>query len=235
MLVSIIIPVYNERAHIKQVLEEVSNVNLPLGLKREIIIVDDGSNDGTIDFLRTLTESEYSIHYCEENIGKSSALRIGFRMAQGNIIIIQDADLECRAYEYPKLLAPILNGETNIVFGSRFKGIPQGMKVHYRIANAILTGLVWLCYHKWLTDVGTVYKVFKRDLLDDIELESKRFEFATEFTSVMLSRGEKIIEVPIDYVARTIEEGKKIRFKDAFIIYYTLIKQRLKLGLPKDA
>jgi len=228
MILSIIIPVYNEKNTISQLLKKVENVDLG-SIKKDIIIVDDGSADGTREVLRKIKNHKVFFHNI--NQGKGSAIRTGLKHANGDIIIIQDADLEYDPNEYPKLLKPILERKTKVVYGSRFLERPLlskerwGIPSHY-IGNKLLSIVTSLLYQKWISDMETCYKVFTREVLNSITLRAKRFDFEPEITAKILKKGYKIIEVPIKYKHRSFKEGKKISWKDGVKAIYYLLKYR---------
>jgi len=227
ILLSIIIPVYNEETHIEEVLRRIEAAKLPENVDREIIVIDDGSDDRTPQILKKFKEDKLvTVHSSPTNFGKGTAIRIGLQIAKGDIILIQDADLEYNPDEYSKLLEPILSGRAKVVYGSRFKGQIIGMLPIYRLANMILTFLTNLLFSAGITDEATCYKVFSREVFDQIRLTSKRFEFCPEVTAKLLKSGYKIYEVPISYRSRSVQEGKKISLKDAFFAIWTLIKYR---------
>lgn len=228
---SIILPIYNEKMHIREVLNRIRNASLPYGIEREIIIVDDGSNDGTTEILKNIidTESEgnvVTVHHSVLNFGKGIATRIGIHYATGDIILVQDGDMEYDPNDYTKLISPILEGKSSIVYGTRFHKRPKGMTLPNYIANKLLTFFTNLLYNANITDEATAYKVFRSDVLKNLTLKSRRFEFCPEVTAKTLKRGYTIHDVPIHYDARTIEEGKKIRWKDGFVALWTLLKYK---------
>jgi dolichol-phosphate mannosyltransferase len=227
MKLSIIIPVFNEEKNIKRVINEVSKA--PISLSREIIIVDDGSQDKTRDILkRYRNRKDIKIVLQPENHGKGAAIRAGIKEVSGDIVLIQDADLEYSIADYPKILAPLVSGQEKVVYGSRFLGKIQGMNWKNRIANKILTITVNLFYGAKITDEATAYKVFKTSVIKKITLKCERFEFCPEVTAKILKKGIKIYEVPISYRGRTKNEGKKINWRDGFVAFWTLIKYRFK-------
>lgn len=225
--VSIIMPVYNEEAFVSEIIGRVLRANT-LGLSREIIAVDDGSCDGTLSAARRLADGQtVRVFSLDRNMGKGCALRRGFQEAQGDIFLIQDADFEYDTAFYPVLLEPILSGKARVVYGSRFMGTCRNMRLPNRAVNIILRAMANGLYGLNLTDEATGFKVFTRDVLDGMNLVCKRFEFCPELTAKIGLKKIPIVEVPITYSARTIGEGKKIRWYDAFIAIWTLLKYRI--------
>lgn len=226
--VSIVIPIYNEIHHAREVLERVMAAPLPPGCEKEIIVVDDGSTDGTTQLLADLSKRGIvRFHQSILNFGKGTAVRIGLKIASGQIILVQDGDLEYDPNDYFRLLEPILSGVASVVYGSRFLGNLDGMQFPNLIANKLLTWLVNVLYNARITDEATAYKVFRRDVIDKIPLECKRFEFCPEVTAKVRRLGVKIHEVPISYHGRTIFQGKKIRLRDGFEAVAALLKYRV--------
>ena len=216
MKLSIVIPVYNEVATIAELVARVRAVDV--GLEKEILLVDDGSSDGTRDVLQKLgaDQAELKVLFHEVNKGKGAALRTGFAAATGDILLIQDADLEYDPRQYPQLLKPIMDGHADVVYGSRFLGGGPHRVVffwHY-IGNKILTTLSNMTTNLNLTDIEVCYKVFRRSLIRDIPLRENRFGFEVEITAKVARRKLKIYEVPISYYGRDYSEGKKIGWKD---------------------
>jgi glycosyltransferase involved in cell wall biosynthesis len=217
-----VIPVYNEVGTIKEIVNRVQAVDL----EKEIVIVDDGSTDGTRELLQEITLSHENIRvvYHDRNQGKGAALRTGFEGATGDIVIIQDADLEYDPREYPVLLEPILDGRADVVYGSRFLGGPHRVLFfwHY-LGNKFLTLLSNAVTNLNLTDMETCYKVFKREVLAGMNLKSNRFGFEPEFTVKIAKKDCRIYEVPISYSGRTYAEGKKIGWKDGVKAVFAII------------
>lgn len=219
---SVVIPVYNEKKSLLEIIQRVQSVPI----EKEIILVDDFSTDGTRDLLRDLERQEFKVLYHETNQGKGAALRTGFQHAIGEFVIVQDADLEYDPNDYPKLLQPILNGEADVVYGSRFSGHPSNMTSLHTLGNLFLTGMTNLFYRTSITDMETCYKLFRRETIQGIRIECNRFNFEPEVTAKLLKRGLRIVEVPISYSGRSFSEGKKITWRDGFSAVWTLIKYR---------
>ncbi|MFO0283226.1 MAG: glycosyltransferase family 2 protein, partial [Acidobacteriota bacterium] len=220
MKISIIIPVYNEVNVLPMVLDRVMKAPLPARCQKEIIIVDDGSTDGTTELLGRYKDL-VMVHHSVENFGKGAAIRIGIRKATGDIVLIQDGDLEYDPNDYLAVLQPIVDGQASVVYGSRFQGSLQGMKFPNWLANKILTLSANLLYQCRITDEATAYKAFRIDVLRAMRLRCLRFEFCPEVTAKVRRLGHHIHEVPIRYNARGILEGKKIRWQDGFHAMYT--------------
>jgi len=226
-LLSVLIPVYNEINTLEEILERVRDVEI----KKEILLVDDGSTDGTRELMRDKIEGRYPdvrVFYHAHNQGKGAALRTAIDHATGDIMLVQDADLEYDPREYYNLLEPILDGRADVVFGSRFIG-GGAHRVHFfwhRLGNGVLTFLSNLLTNLNLTDMEVCYKVFKAEVLKGINLRSNRFDFEPEITAKVAKRRCRIYEVPISYSGRDYEEGKKIGWKDGVQAIWTIIKYR---------
>ncbi len=228
MKLSIVMPCYNEISTIEQIVAKVLEV--PLGVDRELVIVDDGSSDGTRAYLDNLRSSpQIQVIFHEQNKGKGAALRTGFQHATGDLIIVQDADLEYDPDEYPKLLKPILDGKADVVYGSRFIGNGSHRVLYFwhSLGNKFLTLMSNVFTNLNLTDMEVCYKVFKRHILDEIRLEEDRFGFEPEFTAKIARNGYTIYEVGISYAGRTYEEGKKINWRDGVRAIYVILKYGL--------
>ncbi len=224
MKLSVIIPVYNEKNSIEEIVKRVHAT----GLADEIILVDDGSVDGTRDILPSLDgKNGVRVILHEKNQGKGGALRTGMSAAQGEIMLIQDADLEYDPRDYPILLKPLDEGIADVVYGSRFLGGPRRVAMFWHmIANYMLTFMTNILYDTILTDMETGYKVFRRKVVEGMPIHAKRFDFEPEFTAKVLKRRYRIYEVPISFNPRDYTEGKKIKLKDAFEAVWTLLKYR---------
>ena len=226
MKLSVVMPVYNEKATIRQIIEKVQLVDLD----KELIVVDDGSTDGTRDILKEIEaslEGAARIFYFDKNRGKGAAVRYGIGQASGDVLVIQDADLEYDPEEFHTLLAPLQKGRAAVVYGSRFLGGHRTGYYWTTLGNKFLTWLTNVIYNTNLTDMETCYKLFSMEVLRDIQLKCQRFEFEPEVTAKILKRGIHIYEVPISYVGREYSEGKKITWKDAWEAIKTLVRYRV--------
>jgi glycosyltransferase involved in cell wall biosynthesis len=224
MKLSIIIPVYNEVESIQEILKRVQSTKLA----NEIIVVDDGSKDGTRDVLKKL-DGKGAVHIIlhEQNKGKGAAVRTGMGAAKGDILLIQDADLEYDPRDYPNLLQPLNEGLADVVYGSRFLGGPRRATMYWHmIANKLLTFMTNILYDTILTDMETGYKVFRREVIDGMVIHANSFNFEPEFTAKILKRKYKIYEVPITFNPRDYTQGKKIKLHDAFEAVWALLKYR---------
>ena len=220
MKLSIIIPCYNEISTIDAIIQQVRAVSLPI--EREIVIVDDFSTDGTRDFLKTLDDPAVKVFFHDENQGKGAALHTGFANATGDIVLIQDADLEYDPREYPKLLQPILEGKADVVYGSRFLQDFDSPAVH-KFANKFLTRLSNIFTGLHLTDMETCQKVIRREYLDGVRIRSNRFGIEPEITAKLAREKPRLIELPISYKFRNYEEGKKIGWWDGIKACFAII------------
>lgn len=225
MTVSVVIPVFNEKDTIKEVYNRIRAVNM----NKEIILVDDSSTDGTREIVRGLVADDTKACFHEKNMGKGAALRTGFREATGEILIIQDADLEYDPNEYPKLIRPILEGKADVVYGSRFAGgeAHRVLFFWHMLGNKFLTLFSNMFTNLNLTDMETCYKVFKRDVYTKITIEEDRFGFEPEITAKIARLNVRIYEVGISYSGRTYREGKKVGWRDGFSALRCILKYNL--------
>jgi len=222
-LLSVIMPVYNERETLAEILARVRAVEL----RKEIVVVDDGSTDGTREILREEEQKgDLKALYHQVNRGKGAAVRTGLEHASGDFIIIQDADLEYDPRDYPKLLKPLLEGQAEVVYGSRFMDFGKSMFLLQALGNRMVTLVTNLLYGTTLSDMETCYKVFRAEVIKSIPLCSRRFELEPEITAKLLKRGYRIHEVPISYQGREYHEGKKLTWRDGIKALWTLIKYR---------
>jgi glycosyltransferase involved in cell wall biosynthesis len=225
MKLSVIIPVFNEEATIETLLERIARVELPV--EKEIIIVDDGSTDRTREIVEQLDSAEVITRFHTENRGKGAAVRTGLEVASGEIVLIQDGDLEYDPADYPRLIRPIIEKRARVVYGSRILGQNEASYFRYYWGGRFLSFLTNLIYDIRITDEPTCYKVFDAALLKGLELKCEGFEFCPEVTAKVTRLGESIIEVPISYMPRSIIEGKKIRWTDGLIAVWTLVRFRM--------
>lgn len=224
MKLSIVVPVYNERDTLQEMLRRIERAEVPVD--KEIIIVDDGSADGTREVLQALDHS-YKVFYHERNLGKGAALRTGFAHATGELVIVQDADLEYDPAEYGMLIAPILKGEYDVVFGSRLKGSHTGLYFWNAMGNKFLTFLFNVLNNRYISDVETGYKVMRREVLEEIKLKSRRFDIEVELATKVAKRGYTIFEMPISYRGRKYSEGKKMNWREGLRGMLALIRYRM--------
>jgi dolichol-phosphate mannosyltransferase len=226
-LVSFIIPIFNEVELVEAVLERVR----ALPLRMELILVDDCSTDGTTEILENEKKKPHTVVLRHDrNRGKGAAIRTGLKASHGDIVLIQDADLEYNPEEIPPLIRPILEGRSNVVYGSRFMGRVEKMRLPNRVANFLLAMIVTVLYGHRITDEATAYKVFRGDLIRSVPLNCERFEFCPEITAKVLRRGERILELPVNFQARTFAQGKKIGWRDFIQAVYTLARYRFWRG-----
>jgi glycosyltransferase involved in cell wall biosynthesis len=227
MKLSVVIPVYNESATIGRIIQRVKSAPVE---DIEIVVVDDASTDGTVEKLQNEIEpSVDKVIYHRENKGKGAALRSGFKEANGDIVVVQDADLEYDPNEYPRLMDPILSGKADVVYGSRFAGGGPHRVLYFwhMVGNRFLTLLSNMFTNLNLTDMETCYKMFRREVIQSIKIEEDRFGFEPEITAKIARNGCRIYEIGISYAGRTYTEGKKIRWKDGFRAIYAILKYNI--------
>ena len=225
MRLSVVIPVFNERATVEEILRRVQAV----GLASEMLVVDDGSTDGTRELLMDIAKERPDLRLLlhPENRGKGAAVRTGIQAATGDLVLIQDADLEYDPRDYPMLMKPIEEDKADVVFGSRFLGAPRRPTMFWHmVANKMLTLLTNILFNSILSDMETGYNLFRREVIQNIPLRARRFDFEPEITAKLLKRKVRIFEVPISFNPREYSEGKKIGLKDAFHAVWTLLKYR---------
>ncbi len=231
-LLSVLVPVYNERRTIEEIIRSLFRVALPTGVEREVIVVDDGSSDGTPEVLRRLAgeHSRLVVHFQPENRGKGSAVREAIQLASGDFIVFQDADLEYDPADFSVLLPPLLDGRADVVYGSRFlrPENPEALRFWHTAGNRVLTRISNLFTGLRLTDMETCYKMARREILQSIPIRSDRFGMEPELTAKFARRGCRIVEVPVSYRGRTYREGKKITWWDGdkailAIVYYRVV------------
>jgi glycosyltransferase involved in cell wall biosynthesis len=223
-LLSVIVPVFNERVTVAEVIRRVRAVDVPVDV--EVIVVDDGSSDGTDKVLSALADSTVRVLTHPVNQGKGAAIRTGMAAARGDLLLVQDADLEYDPEDWPRLLDPILRGKAQVVYGSRFTGERKNMLPLHWIGNRFLSLVTNILYSSTMSDMETCYKLFDRRVLEGITIQSDKFDFEPEITAKVLRRGYRIYEVPISYAGREVSEGKKITWRDGIGALRALIKYR---------
>ena len=221
---SVIVPIFNERNTVVEIMRRMRSVELPI--EREFILVDDGSSDGTPQVLAQLGDSTVRVVKHSANRGKGAAIRTGLEHVTGDLVLIQDADLEYDPEDWPKLLAPIFRGKATVVYGSRFTGERRNMLFLHWMGNRMLSLMTNVLYNTTLSDMETCYKLFDRRVLEGITIRSDRFDFEPEITAKILRKGVRIYEVPISYTGREFHEGKKITWRDGFAALVALVKFR---------
>ena len=224
-MLSVIVPVFNERNTVAEILRRIRAVELPM--QHEVIVVDDGSTDGTDKVLSALQDSTVRVVTHRTNQGKGAAVRTGIETARGELVLIQDGDLEYDPDDWPKLLEPVMKGKAKVVYGSRFTGEGRAMRPMQWLGNRLLTLTANVLYRSTLSDLETCYKLFDRTVLDAITIESDGFDFEPEITAKVLRRGYRIYEVPVSYTGRDDAEGNKFEWRDGVRALTTLVRYRL--------
>lgn len=225
---TVIVPVFNERVTVAEIVRRMRRVELPVEL--EIVMVDDASWDGTSEILKAVEDSTIQVVRHAQNAGKGAAIRTGLAYARGDLILIQDADLEYDPDDWPRLLAPALKGKAQVVYGSRFTGERRNMMFTHWLGNRFLSLFTNVLYNTTLSDMETCFKLFDREVLDGITIQSNSFDFEPEITAKLLRRGHRIYEVPVSYAGREYDEGKKITWQDGFRALWTLARYRFWRG-----
>ncbi|MGH9016309.1 MAG: glycosyltransferase family 2 protein [Acidimicrobiales bacterium] len=223
---SVIVPVFNERNTVAEIVRRMRAVALPGDLELEVVVVDDGSSDGTDKILAALEDSTVRVINHRVNSGKGAAINTGLESVRGDLVLVQDADLEYDPNDWPRLLAPVLSGKAQVVYGSRFTGERKNMFPSHWLGNRLLTLITNVLYRSTLSDMETCYKLFDRRVLDGVRIRSQRFDFEPEITAKVLRRGFRIYEVPISYAGREISEGKKISWRDGVGAIVALVRYR---------
>lgn len=222
---SVLVPVFNEVRTIAPLVSRVLAARIPIA--KEVLVCDDGSTDGTRDILRAMEpHPDLQIHFMEENVGRGGVLKHLLPIATGEIVVHQDADLEYNPEEYERLLAPILAGTADVVYGSRFKGEIQQMRAVNNLGNRVMSAMARLLYGIRITDLMTCYKMYRRELIEGLTIHANGFHFEAEFTAKLARRGARFTEVPISFVGRTHAEGKKIKARDAVYVIQKLLACR---------
>jgi glycosyltransferase involved in cell wall biosynthesis len=219
---SVLVPVWNERPTIEKLLNAV--VAVDAGVELEVLVADDGSTDGTREILSGLDLPGVRVIFMDENVGRGGVIKYLWTLATGDIIVHQDADLEYDPQDYKQLVAPLLSGEADVVYGSRFKGSIERMRWLNRMGNLVMTGASRTLYGVQLTDLMTCYKMYRRSLIKDLHIRANGFDFEAEFTARLAQRGARFAEVPVSFYGRTFEEGKKIRAFDAVRVMRELLR-----------
>lgn len=222
---SVLVPVWNERATIERLLNAV--VAVDAGVDLEVLVADDGSTDGTREILSRLALPGVQVIFMDENVGRGGVIKHLWTMATGSLVVHQDADLEYDPQDYKQLVAPLLSGEADVVYGSRFKGSIERMRWLNRMGNIVMTGASRVLYGVNVSDLMTCYKMYRRSLIDGLHIRANGFDFEAEFTARLAQRGARFAEVPVSFYGRTFEEGKKIRAFDAVRVMRELVRCKL--------
>jgi len=230
---SVLVPVYNERSTVGEIIRRMRHVDLPGDLDLEVVVVDDGSTDGTDKVLSAIEDSTVMVLRHARNEGKAACIRTALRRAHGDLVLVQDADLEYDPEDWPSLLAPMLKGRAQVVYGSRYLGAHQTTGYWAHLSNRFLSVVTDVLYNTNLSDVQTCYKLFDRALLDSISIESEGFNFEPEVTAKLLRKGVRIYEVPISFAGRTHDEGQKFASRDSLRALAALVRYRFSTPAPR--